>query len=184
MRKHSHLFIMGMFFFLFFSFSTTAYAKPRIDVVKHGGWVDLSDEDMQDTIVALVEQIAKEEQLPYVPEVSCFDWPENAMLAYNTLITKTICVNLSYFRNDIDATAAGVSVEYHLVKTLAHEVRHSYQYEHQFDDSEYGRAIATNYAYPVVYNGYNLAEYEAQFKEADANAYGTDYADRFFKVRK
>ena len=161
----------------------TAYAKPRLDVVKHGGWVDLSDEDMQDTIKALVEQIAKEEQLPYTPMVSCFDWPECAMLAYNTLITKTICVNLSHFRNDIDANIAGESVEYHLVKTIAHEVRHSFQYEHQFDDSDYGRAVANNNAYPVVYNGYNKAEYEAQFKEADANAYGVDFADRFFKKK-
>lgn len=163
---------------------TTVYAKPRLDVVKYGGWVELSDEDMQDTIVAIIEQIAKEEQLPYTPMVSCFDWPESNMLAYNTLITKTICVNLSHFRNDVDASIAGETVEYHLVKTIAHEVRHSFQYEHQFDDSDYGRAIAANYAYPVVYNGYNYTEYEAQFKEADANAYGTDYADRFFKVRK
>lgn len=159
----------------------TAYAKPRLDVVKNGGWVDLSDEDMQDTIKAIVEQVAKEEQLPYVPMISCFDWPECNILAYNTLITKTICVNLSYFRNDIDASLVGESVEYHLVKTLAHEVRHSYQYEHQFDDSDYGRAVAYNYTYPVVYNGYNLVEYEAQFKEADASAYGIDFANRFFK---
>lgn len=168
---------------LFFSNPITTYAKPRIDVVKHGGWVDLSDEDMQDTIVALVEQIAKEEQLPYVPTVSCFDWVEFDALAYNTLITKTICVNLAHFRNDLDATAAGVSVEYHLVKTLAHEVRHSYQWQHQLDDSDYGRACYINFTYPVEYNGYNKSEYVSQFIELDAEMYGDDFATRFFKKK-
>lgn len=183
MKKHNLFIIMFMFFVMLFNIPITAYAMPRTDVVKHGGWVDLSDEDMQDTIKALVEQIAKEQQLHYVPTVSCFDWVEYDALAYNTLITKTICVNLAHFRNDIDATAAGVSVEYHLVKTLAHEVRHSYQWQHQLDDSDYGRACYLNFTYPVEYNGYNKAEYVSQFIEVDAEMYGDDFATRFFKKK-
>ena len=183
MKNVKKLFIIASVTLPLFCTPITAYAKPRLEVVKNGGWVELSDEDMQDTIKALVEQIAKDQGLPYTPMVSCFDWAELDILAYNTLITKTICVNLSHFRNDYDASVAGESVEYHLVKTIAHEIRHSFQYEHQFDDSDYGRACANNYAYPVVYNGYNRAEYEAQFKEADAAAYGVEYADKFFRKK-
>ena len=183
MKKITYALILSIFMFL--CSTQTVHAKPRLDVLQKGGFVDLSTEDMKDTVKALVEKISKDQDLSFVPAVSCYDWPGSSTLAYNTLITKTICVNLSGFRDDVDATAAGETVEYHLVKTVAHEVRHSYQYEHQFDDSDYGKACLNNFNNRVSYNGYNLAEYNAQFTEADADAYAIEYADKFFeKVKK
>ena len=182
MKKITYALILSIFMFL--CSTQTVHAKPRLDVLQKGGFVELSTEDMKDTVNALVEKIAKEQDLPYVPTVSCYDWEGSNNLAYNTLITKTICVNLAHFRNDVDATAVGVTVEYHLVRAVAHEVRHSYQWEHQFDDSDYGRACLNNFNNRVSYNGYNLAEYNAQFTEADADAYAIEYADSYFKRSK
>lgn len=182
MGKIKHLLAFALCLIMLSS-SITAYAKPKLSVIKSGGFTQLSDEDMQDTIVSLVEKISQDCGLPYVPEVSCFDWPEYASVAYNTLITKTICVNLSYFRNSAEADLQGCSVEYLLVKTLAHEVRHSYQWEHQFDDSEYGRACFAHFHSYQEFSG-DLGAYNAQFGEADAEAWAIDYANKYFKPKK
>lgn len=182
MKKITYALILSIFMFL--CSTQTANAKARLDVLQKGGFVDLSTEDMKDTVNTLVEKIAKEQELETSPKVSCYDWEGSNNLAYNTLITKTICVNLAHFRNDVDATAAGVTVEYHLVRAVAHEVRHSYQWEHQFDDSDFGRACFANFNNQISYDGYNREAYESQFIEADAEAYAIQYADKFFKKKK
>lgn len=184
MKKIKYTLITLLVIFILISSTTIIYAKPRLDTLKNGGYVELSNDDMCDTVSALITIIAKEQHLATIPDVSCYDWAESPMLAYNTNITHTICVNMSHFRNSSDADLEGESVEYHLVKTLAHEVRHSFQWEHQFDDSEYGRACLTNFQNYITYNGYNLADYNGQFLESDAIAYGKDYADKFCKVKK
>lgn len=165
---------------LFLSFSTTAEAKARIDVIQNGGFIELSDEDMEGTIVALIALIAKDCGNSETPLHSVYDWPESHALAYNTLWSNRICVNLSGFRTTDDADAAGVSVEYHLVKTLAHEVRHSYQWEHRYDDSDYGRACYQGFEDYQSYDG-DRESYYAQFIEADAEEYAIAFADNYFK---
>lgn len=168
---------------LFLIINTTTYAKTRLDVLSKGGFVELSTEDMQDTIQALTDRIAKDCGVPK-QTVSCFDWPESPMLAYNTLYgCNIICVNLSGFRTSEDAEAANESVEYHLVKTIAHEVRHSYQWEHMKDNTDYGNACFQGFADYNDYSG-DRATYYAQFIEADAESYAISYANRYFGKKK
>lgn len=175
--------LIGLLSILLLSSTATIYAKPRLDTLKNGGYVELSNEDMCDTVSALITKIAKEQHLATIPEVSCFDWAESPMLAYNTNITHTICVNMAHFRDSTDAALENETVEYHLVKTLAHEVRHSYQWDHQFDDSDYGRACLANFQNYITFDGYNLSDYNGQFLESDAISYGRDYADKFCKEK-
>ena len=169
---------------LFFSFSTPAYAKARMDIVRKGGFTTLSDEDMQDTIQSLCDAICKDCNVQAKQTISCYDWEGSNVLAYNTLYgCNIICVNLTGFRTTKDADAVGETVEYHLVKTIAHEVRHSYQWEHQNDDTDYGRACKLGFTTYQDYNG-NRSLYYKQFIEADAEEYAIKYADKFFKIRR
>lgn len=160
------------------SFSVIVQAKERN--IKSCDFTQLSDEDMQDTINSLTTKIANDCGVEHTLYTSCYDWEESPILAYNTLITYTICVNLSGFRTTEDADAANETVEYHLVKTIAHEVRHSYQYERCLDGTEYGNSCFQGFADYQSYNG-NRDSYYAQFIEADAVQWATEYADNYFK---
>ena len=57
---------------------------------------------------------------------------------------------------------AGETVEYHLIKTIAHEVRHSYQWEHQNDNTDYGRACKASFS---SYQNYNFCSAEDPSKK-------------------
>ena len=59
----------------------TSYAKVRTDVIKNGGFTTLSDEDMQDTIQALTDKIAKDCKVQAHQTTSCYDWEESTILA-------------------------------------------------------------------------------------------------------
>ena len=165
------------------SLNVTAYAKPRLDVIKNGGFTALSDTEMQETIQALTDKIVKDCGVQRAKTVSCYDWEQSPVIAYNTIYCDIICVNLSGFRTTADADAANETVEYHLVKTLAHEVRHSYQYEHRLDGTDYGNACLLGFQTYEEYNG-DRALYYQQFIEADAEQYAIDYANKYFKVVK
>lgn len=144
-------------------------------------FTSLSTEQMESKVDGLVKQIAKDSGIQNKLYTSCYDWPESNVLSYNTLITYTICVNLSGFRTTADADLMGVSVDYYLVYTLAHEVRHSYQWEHQFDNSDYGRACKLGFESYQAYNGDKTAYYQ-QFIEADAEEFAKSYAEKYFKL--
>lgn len=162
----------------FFSLSTTAYAKDYSDSIKTIDISQLSNEDMTETLDSLIQKISKDLGIVHIPHASCYeyDW---SVLAHNTLIPigdvgSTICVNLLPFKSCENAN-------YFLVHTIAHEVRHTYQYEHQFDDSDYGRAC---------YNGlhnYNswyedIDAYYSQWLEQDANEYADSYTEKYFNL--
>ena len=165
------------------NFTLTVNAKDRSDVIKKGGFIELSDEDMQDTIQALCNQIVKDCGVTRAKTTSCYDWEQSPVLAYNTIYCDIICVNLSGFRDSTEADAVGETVEYHLVKTLAHEVRHSYQYEHRLDGTDYGNACFQGFADYELYDG-NKDTYYAQFIEADAEQYAIEYADKYFGIKR
>lgn len=170
--------------FLIFAFNlVTAYATPQLSVVRHGGFTELSDEDMKETIQALTNKIVKDCEVTRAKTVSCYDWEQSPVLAYNLIYCDIICVNLSGFRDTTDADAANETVEYHLVKTIAHEVRHSYQYEHRLDGTEYGNACFQGFADYESYSG-DKETYYSQFIEADAEAWAIDYANKYFEVKK
>jgi hypothetical protein len=166
-----------IFLLLFLSLPITAQAKDYSKSLKTVSFSTLSDKDMEDTINSLVSKISGELALPYTPRVSCYeyDW---AVLAHNTLYPigdygPTICVNLRPFKADTENSSQQI------VQTIAHEVRHSYQYEHQNDDSDYGRNC-----YQGIHN-YNawyedIGAYYIQWLEQDANDYATQYVERYF----
>lgn len=164
--------------FLFSAITANAQAQPF--VLRKGGFTELSTEDMQDTIQVLCDQVVKDCGVQRHKTISCYDWEESPVIAYNTLYCDVICVNLTGFRTTTDADAAGETVEYHLVKTIAHEVRHSYQYEHRLDDTEYGNACFQGFADYESYNG-DKASYFQQFIEADAEQWAIEYANNYFK---
>lgn len=164
-----------LFILLFLAMPINTQAKDYSKSLKTVSFSTLSDSDMEDTINSLDSKISRELALPYTPRVSCYedDW---AVLAHNTLYPigdygPTICVNLRPFKTDPNTN---------IVFTVAHEVRHSYQYEHQQDDSDYGKAC---------YNGlhnYNswyedIGAYYSQWLEQDANDYANQYVERYFK---
>lgn len=165
--------------------STSIKAQAQSYDVQSVNFTTLSTQDMEDTIQSLATQIARDCGLPFEIHTSCFDWQECSSLAWNTLIIytgygTTICVNLSGFRDTTEADYRGVTVEYLLVHTLAHEIRHSYQYYHQNDDSDYGRACKQGFIDYKSYNG-DSTSYYLQFIEADAEEFASQYADEYFK---
>lgn len=166
------------------SFPITAQAQSYN--IQSVNFTTLSTQDMEDTIQSLATEIARDCGLPFEIHTSCFDWEGCHALAWNTLIIytnygTTICVNLSDFRDTTEADYRGVTVEYLLVHTLAHEIRHSYQYYHQNDDSDYGRACKQGLTDYKSYNG-DSTSYYLQFIEADAEEFASEYADEYFKL--
>ena len=168
------------------SFPITAQAKTYdIQSIQSVNFTTLSTQDMEDTIQSLATQIARDCGLPFEIHTSCFDWQEWHILAYNNLIIypdygTTVCINLSGFRDTTEADYRGCTVEYLLVHTLAHEIRHSYQYYHQNDDSDYGRACKQGFIDYQSYTG-DKDSYYLQFIEADAEEFASQYADAYFK---
>ncbi len=184
-KRFRYLLSVIMIATLFSSASITSCAKSNLSVLKSGhGWHELSAEDQEDTIKALVAQVSKSLGLKSIPDVSCYRWPGGAAAAYNNMPwINQICVNMSTFDDDVDATLAGETVEYHIVKIIAHEVRHTYQAEHMNDDTDYGRAVLANQSNYISYSN-DLGGYYAQFVEADADAYGVEYANKYVKNGK
>lgn len=171
-------------FFLFLDATLTTYAKPQLKVVKQGGFVDLSTEDQQDTVTALVSEISNDLQIATVPRLyfySAKEWPIAASY-YQGL--DYIYVNMSTFEDSMDADLSNETVEYHLVRIIAHEVRHDFQYEHRLDDSDYGRACLNGLTNYQSYFNIGKESYFKQFIEADAEQYGIEYADKYFGVKR
>ena len=174
MKRLSLIICLTLFLLLPLQVQAKDYSKS----LKSVSFNTLSDTDMEDTINSLVKKISRELALPYTPRVSCYedDW---AVLAHNTRIPigdvgPTICVNLRPFKENTTDSS------YQIVHTIAHEVRHSYQYEHQNDDSDYGRACYNGlHNYNAWYE--NIGAYYSQWLEQDANEYATQYADKYFK---
>ena len=163
--------------FMFLNFPITAYAKPYN--LKKCDFTKLSTQDMQDTITALVSEISNDLQITTIPHLYFYSAKDWGVAANYYQGLDYIFVNLSTFEDSTDADFANESVEYHLVRIIAHEVRHDFQWEHQFDDSDYGRACLYGYNnYQQYYNG--IENYYQQFIEADANEYGKAYADNYF----
>ena len=169
-------------FLMFVSIPMTANAKVRLDTLKDDTFVNLSDTDKEDTIKAIAEKLAKDLPLSTPPNFYFYSCKEWAAIANYYQGIDYIYFNLGIFNDSEDADAAGETVGYHLVKSIAHEMRHDFQWEHQNDDSDYGRACKINYtSYVDYYN--DLNGYNTQFLEQDANQYAIDYANRYFKIR-
>lgn len=127
---------------------------------------ELSQEAKEKYITNLTDRISKELELQTTPKLyfySCEEWPVIASY-YDGL--DYIYVN----------TGAITSYE-EAAKTMAHEIRHDYQYEHMNDDTEYGRAVKANKQNYISY--YNdIDGYYNQFVEKDAEEFATDYVNK------
>lgn len=134
--------------------------------VKATEFPELSQEAKEKYITNLTDRISKELELQTTPKLyfySSCEWPVIASY-YDGL--DYIYVN----------TGAITSYE-EAVKTMAHEIRHDYQYEHMNDDTEYGRAVKANKQNYISY--YNdIDGYYNQFVEKDAEEFATDYVNK------
>lgn len=127
---------------------------------------ELSQEAKEKYITNLTDRISKELKLQTTPKLyfySSCEWPVIASY-YDGL--DYIYVN----------TGAITSYE-EAIKTLAHEIRHDYQYEHMNDDTDYGRAVKANKQNYISYYE-NLDGYYNQFVEKDAEEFATDYVNK------
>lgn len=126
---------------------------------------ELSQEAKEKYITNLTDCISKELELQTTPKLyfySCEEWPVIASY-YDGL--DYIYVN----------TGAITSYE-EAVKTMAHEIRHDYQYEHMNDDTDYGRAVKANKQNYISY--YNDTDgYYNQFVEKDAEEFAVSYVN-------
>lgn len=134
--------------------------------VNAGEFPELSQEAKEKYITNLTDRISKELKLQTTPKLyfySSCEWPVIASY-YDGL--DYIYVN----------TGAITSYE-EAVKTMAHEIRHDYQYEHMNDDTEYGRAVKANTQNYISYYE-NIEGYHNQFVEKDAEEFATDYVNK------
>lgn len=137
--------------------------------VKATEFPELSQEAKEKYITTLTDRISKELELQTTPKLyfySCEEWP----------VIASYYDGLDYIYVNIGAITSYEEA----IKTMAHEVRHDYQYEHMNDDSDFGRAIKANKQNYISYYT-DLDAYYAQFTEQDAEQYAQDYVKRYFK---
>lgn len=174
-------------FLLFFQLDIITYAKPNLSILKNGGFLNLSEQDKQDTMEAMTRQVAKELNITRRIDIEFYDEEEWPVAASNTALADTkwdiIRYNMSAFHNTTEADFQGISMEEYVVQTIAHEVRHTYQIVHMNDGTEYGNQVfAAYYGYTPYYNDINA--YLTNFLETDATSYGASYADKYVKNKK
>lgn len=131
---------------------------------------DLSEKAKKDYITNLTEQISKDLGIQTVSKLYFYNCSEWCVIASYYDCIDYIYVNLGNIDSYEDA-----------VNTMAHEIRHDYQYEHMNDDSDYGRAVKANKQNYVSY--YNdLEAYNNQFIEQDAKDYADSYIKKYFNL--
>lgn len=134
--------------------------------VKATEFPELSQEAKEKYITNLTDRISKELELQTTPKLyfySCEEWP----------VIASYYDGLDYIYVNIGAITSYEEA----IKTMAHEIRHDYQYEHMNDDTDYGRAVKANKQNYISY--YNdIDGYYNQFVEKDAEEFATDYVNR------
>lgn len=133
-------------------------------------FADLSEQAKKDYITSLTEQISKDLGIQTVPKLYFYNCSEWCVIASYYDYIDYIYVNLGNVNSYEDA-----------VRTMAHEIRHDYQYEHINDDSDYGRAIKANNQNYVSYY-IDLEAYNNQFIEQDAKDYADSYTEKYFNL--
>lgn len=130
---------------------------------------NLSNEAKEKYITSLTEKISKDLALQTTPKLYFYDSEEWPVIASYYDGLNYIYVNISAITSYEEA-----------VKTMAHEVRHDYQYEHMNDNTEYGRAVKANKQNYISFYD-SLDGYYNQFVEKDAEEFATDYVNRNYK---
>ena len=129
-------------------------------------WCQLTVKERLAAIETFVELVGARLGLERIPDVKLFEGADNVLGAYVR------------GENQIELNEALLNKPQDLLKTLAHEIRHAYQYEHSlaletWEDFLY-YVNFENYISPGVdENGYyhSFADYEDQLVEAEARAF-------------
>ena len=135
-------------------------------------WAELSETEKYDAVTALVKEISKELGLKEEPFVFFIDREDG------------YCGSYAFGVNTIVLNKNGFNDPRELVDTIAHELRHAYQYMRAEDpitlEDHLFRANFENYISPEYNrNGecINFKDYYSQYVEADARAYAKAYTD-------
>ena len=171
---------------LVFTMKTQVQAQTRIDTLRDGTFINLSRQDKEDTIRAIVSDAANDLGVTRTLNVGFYDSSVEEVTAYSSTIVGSesddIMFNMYYYEDPIFANSLNKSLGYYLVETIAHEVRHSYQFQHMNDDTEYARALTSaNNNYDS--SGQYTESYKNNYTEVDAREYASKYADKFFGIR-
>lgn len=163
--------------------NVNCYAKANLGSLQNGTFTTLSEADKQDTTTALVGKVARDLGVVGNIRTHYFVWPNSKVAAYSYMNPNDIYINTAIMSNPVYATSEGLTIEQYVVRTIAHEVRHIYQSEHRNDDTEYGRKCSYAFNSYISYNQ-DVAQYEANFLEKDADAFGADYASKYIRGNK
>jgi len=166
--------------------NTTVTAKGNI--IKNGTFALATKEQQEAACRQVVQQVAASLGI-YTPEVTFFEWPGNASVAWNTALPETnrpgqtgfsvINCNTSHLFSQEEASSWGLSLEQNIVRVLAHETRHTYQAIQANTDTEYGqKCLASFNGYASYTDG--IEAYYENFIEQDANAYADSYIKKYF----
>ncbi len=175
-----------LFLTVFNVFSIKTYAS---DNFYNGNFNSLSNDVKEKAIIDLVSKISKDLSLMYVPNCQFAEEFIGAVIAKNTAQPdlKREFDTITFFRKNLydenEALVQGLTFEQYIVKVIAHEVRHSYQAQHAYDDSDYGRnclnSFYSNTSQSLTDNNFH----DSLFNEQDADIYAFDYMNRFFSKK-
>ena len=156
------------------------------DVFKNHSFMALSRGEQEAAIQVLVERISATLGLNKTPEISFYEY-NWAAIASNTALPETIknsgghiSINMTAITSTQEMQDRGYnSIEELVVQCVAHECRHSYQAQHAYDDTDYGRACLASFQGYISYTE-NVDGYRANFIEEDAESWGTSYMQQYF----
>jgi hypothetical protein len=138
-------------------------ALTRFD---EGEWSQLTTSERLEAMRAFVELLAAKLGLEKVPEIVLFDGPEYLL---GTFVEG---------KGEVEINQALLEDPKALVNTLAHEMRHAYQYEHAMNPQCW-----TDVLYRINFDNYvtpemSFEDYQDQLVEAEARAFAKLFAPK------
>lgn len=186
MKKFYCSLVLVLFFVLFGLLNLKVYAS---DNFYKGNFNSLPNDVKEESIIDLVSKVSNDLNLMYVPTCQFTEEFIGAVIAKNTAqpdLKREFDI-ITFFRKHLydesEALVQGLTFEQYIVKVVAHEVRHSYQAQHAYDDSDYGRnclnSFYSNTSQSLTDNNFH----NSLFNEQDADIYALDYMNRFFSKK-
>ena len=149
-----------------FDFEINEDIQTVLDKFENGSWERLSDYERKTLVGELADLIGKKLGLDEIPEIAFFEAPENCCGAFNQ-VTNTVEINSGSFTQPKE-----------LINTIAHEIRHAYQYQRALKQETYKDMLYKcnfeNYISPIeLADGKYLffTDYQDQLIEAEARAF-------------
>ena len=149
-----------------FDFEIDEDIQTVLDKFENGSWERLSDDERKTLVGELADLIGKKLGLDEIQEIAFFEAPENYCGAFNQ-VTNTVEIN-----------SANFSQQKELINTIAHEIRHAYQYRRALKQETYEDMLYKcnfeNYISPIELDGGKylfFTDYQDQLIEAEARAF-------------